>query len=139
MSDAIYHDAIVALARDASAAGALDAPQATATVDNPLCGDRVAVDLAFEGERISALRHRVRGCLLCQASAAALAIAAVGATREDLRAGAASLAALLKDGAPLPAGRFAPFAAFAPLARHRSRHDCAKLPLLAAEKALGTT
>jgi NifU-like protein involved in Fe-S cluster formation len=64
-----------------------------------------------------------------------LATAAVGATRDELRAGALAVERLLKDGAPAPEGRFAPFAAFVPVARHRSRHDCVKLPLMAAEKA----
>jgi len=135
VSDDLYQAAIVDLARAAHGAGKIENAPASATIDNPLCGDRASVDLAFESGRISALAHRIRGCLLCQASASALAAAALGANLDELRVGEAALTAMLKTGAPAPSGRFAAFGAFQPVTGHRSRHDCVRLPLAAALKA----
>ena len=74
MSDQLYQDKIVALAKSKTGAGKLAAPTKTARRDNPLCGDRVIIDVVVNGEgKIAEIAHQVRGCLLCQASAAALA------------------------------------------------------------------
>ena len=67
----------------------------------------------------------MRGCLLCQASAAALASTAVGRD-------AAGIAELRHD-AERAIGREAgkahdPFDAFEPVANHKSRHECVLLP-----------
>lgn len=136
MSDDLYQQAIVDLARAKTGAGQLAKPTASATADNPLCGDRASVDLDLSGGRIVELAHRVRGCLLCQASASALARAARGATTDELREGGATLEAMLTVGGPPPIGRFAEFSVFQPVARHRSRHDCVALPVRAALKCL---
>jgi len=54
----LYHEALVRLAREAVGAGALPAPaggtltaalHGSATVDNPLCGDRVTMEVRVEG------------------------------------------------------------------------------------------
>ena len=50
--DDLYHQAIVELARQAAGAVRLDAPQASAMVDNPLCGDRVTIELALADGRV---------------------------------------------------------------------------------------
>ena len=73
MSEALYHKALVERARTAFGKGRLPDPTSSATVDNPLCGDRVTLDLSIKDGRIAEIAHHVRGCLLCQASAAALA------------------------------------------------------------------
>ena len=44
MKDALYNEKIMALAQAADFHAPLDAPDATATADNPLCGDRATVD-----------------------------------------------------------------------------------------------
>ena len=43
----LYHEAIIAAARRASGHGRLESPHGSATVDNPLCGDRVTLDVAL--------------------------------------------------------------------------------------------
>lgn len=48
-------------------------PTETATVDNPLCGDRVTIDVKLAGGKLAAIGHQVRGCLLCEAAAATIA------------------------------------------------------------------
>jgi nitrogen fixation NifU-like protein len=79
MSDQLYQDRIVVLAKARTGAGKLVAPTKSARRDNPLCGDRVTIDVRLDGQgRIAEITHQVRGCLLCQASASALSSVAVG-------------------------------------------------------------
>ena len=134
MSDRLYQERIVALAKAKTGAGKLAAPTKSARRDNPLCGDRVSIDVSLDDKgRIAEIAHQVRGCLLCQASASALASVAVGRD-------AAGIADLRHD-AERAIGREAgeshePFAAFAPVREHRSRQECVLLPLEALEDAL---
>ncbi len=132
MSEALYHDAILARAKDTTREGRLVSPDRTATRDNPLCGDRVTLDFALDGTRIAAVRHLVRGCALCRASAAMLAAGLEGRDPAEIEATAARLDAVLA-GTGDPA---APdWQVFAPVGRHKSRHDCVRLPLAAARAA----
>ena len=79
MSDALYHDAILALAKDRRHAGRLEAPTHSHTSDNPLCGDRVTIDIDRSPDgSVRRIGHLVRGCVLCQAAAAALAASLEG-------------------------------------------------------------
>ena len=136
MNDELYHRAILELAKQARQAGRLEAPQASVTVDNPLCGDRVTLDLSLADGRVREVGHKVRGCLLCQAAAAAIGERAPGETPAALRVIAKDLADAIA-GAPETAGRTWPeLAAFAPVHAHKSRHECVLLPFEALTQAL---
>ncbi len=138
MNDDVYQAQVMALSKDESRAGTLAAPTASATVDNALCGDRVRIDLTVEGGRIADVRHRVRGCVLCKASAAALAAAVVGRATDDVAAAQTAVTKMLKEKAPAPAAPWTAYAAFTPVADYKSRHTCVLLPFEAAIKALET-
>jgi NifU-like protein involved in Fe-S cluster formation len=133
--DALYHDELVRLAREARGAGKLDPPLASAALDNPLCGDRVAMEVRLGGGRIAALAHRVRGCLLCEAAASFLGGAAPGMSPAEVRQGRALLGALLA-GEPPPAGAWSGIAVFEPVRAVKSRHRCVLLPFEALAEAL---
>ena len=136
MSDQLYHQAILELAKQGGRRGRLEAPQASVTVDNPLCGDRVTLDLNLADGRVREVGHRVRGCLLCQAAAAAIGRRAPGATPAALRVVARDLGEAIA-GAPEAAGKSWPeLAAFAPVHAHKSRHECVLLPFEALIRAL---
>jgi len=134
MSDELYQTRIVALAKSKTGAGKLTAPTKSARRDNPLCGDRVTIDVMLDDTgHIAEIAHQVRGCLLCQASAAALASIAVGRD-------AAGIAELRHD-AERAVGRETgkahdPFDAFEPVAVHKSRHECVLLPFETLKDAL---
>ncbi|MBI1773829.1 MAG: iron-sulfur cluster assembly scaffold protein [Proteobacteria bacterium] len=134
MNDRLYHDTLMEAARQATGHGRLAKPDASATVDNPLCGDRVTIDLRCEAGRIAEIAHDVRGCILCRASASVLAREAVGLDRTEAAAKRAGMEALLSDGALPATPAFEPFR---PVAPYRSRHDCVLLPFRALERALG--
>ena len=132
--DPLYRRELLRLAADALGAGTLPAPDAAATAHNPACGDRVRVELALAGGRVSAFAHCTQACVLTQASAALLAGLASGQDRAGLAALAASVRAFL-NGAPAPAG----YGVFDGVAAHAGRHVCVLLPFEAALKALEGT
>ena len=134
MSDQLYQERIVALAKSKTGAGKLTNPTRSARRDNPLCGDRVVIDVRLDDAgRIAEVGHQVRGCLLCQASAAALASVAVGkdasgiaAARQDVERALGRAEGKARD----------PFDAFEPVKDHKSRQDCVLLPFEALTAAL---
>lgn len=138
-SDDLYEDAIVRLAKSGHGAGKLEGASRAATIDNPLCGDRVTVELDLADGQVRRLGHTVKGCILCKASAAMLGLHAGELTREALAANAAALDAMLKEGVPPPPSAWPELKDFAPVGKHRSRFDCVRLPLQAAAKALEGT
>ena len=52
--------------------GTLEHPDAHAEDSNPLCGDQLAIDLQIEGNRVTAVRFKGRGCAISQAAASML-------------------------------------------------------------------
>ena len=137
MKDDLYHQAILDLARRATGRGRLETPQTSATVDNPLCGDRVSLDLDLREGRVSAIGHRVRGCLLCQAAASVIGARAPGLEPAALREEAERLRRLIVEGPGAAIdGLWPELAAFEPVHRHKSRHDCVLLPFDALIQAL---
>ncbi len=137
MKDDLYHQAILELAREATGHGRLEAPQASVRVDNPLCGDRVTLDLSLEDGYVGAVRHEVRGCLLCQASAAVIGARAPGQTPAALRENARRLKQLMVEGPSASNnGLWPELGAFEPVHRHKSRHECVLLPFDALIRAL---
>jgi nitrogen fixation NifU-like protein len=131
----LYQAELVARARAAFGKGRLPGAVASITVDNPLCGDRVTLDLTRSDGRVSAIGHEVKGCLLCEAAAATIAAFARGKTPEELRDMRGAAAALMKDGTPAPEA-FSGLAVFTPVHNAKSRRDCVLLPFEALEKAL---
>lgn len=123
-------------ARRASGKGRLDAPDASATVDNPLCGDRVTIDLRRGGDRVSEIGHVVRGCVLCEAAAAVIVEAGTGAAESELRAVSDRVRLMLEQGGPPPEGEWEKAGMFLPVRPHPSRHDCVLLPFQALLEAL---
>ena len=103
---------------------------------NPLCGDRITLDVAVEGGKIIAIGHDTRGCLLCRAAASWLGQAAPGATRAQMAAAHAELLALLKQDALDTSAVRESLLPFSPVREHKSRHGCVLLPFQALEQAL---
>lgn len=135
----LYHDAIVAAARRAREPGRLEQPDASVTVDNPLCGDRVTIDVRMSGQRLDAVGQRVRGCLLCEACAVLLAEQSPGEPIGRLAAVEAALRHLLVVSGEWPDGDLAAWRAmamFAPVHDFKSRHRCVLLPFDALRAAI---
>jgi nitrogen fixation NifU-like protein len=136
MKDALYHEAILDLAKKAAGSGRLETPDARVVVDNPLCGDRISLDLTLDGGRIRDLAHKARGCLLCQAAASVIGERAPGKDAAELRNVADQVArAVANDPAAIGAS-WPEMSAFAPVHPHKSRHECVLLPFQALVQAL---
>jgi nitrogen fixation NifU-like protein len=137
LRDDLYHRAILDLAREATGHGRLEAPQVSVRIDNPLCGDRVTLDLDLADGLVRTVGHEVRGCLLCQAAAAVIGARAPGQAPAALRANAERLRQLIVAGPGEDQAQVWPeLAAFAPVHRHKSRHECVLLPFTALTRAL---
>lgn len=131
MSDQLYHDALLALAKDKEHSGRLDPCNGSARADNPLCGDRVTIDLLTVDGRIAEIAQKTRGCILTQAAAAMIARHARGQSLVETTA-LAQQAKLFLEGHE-DAALWPEFAHFEPVRDVVSRHDC----ILIAFHALG--
>ncbi len=136
METRLYHQAILATAAEATGRGTIDEADARVTLDNPLCGDRVRIDVSLEGSRVSRLAHEVRGCLLCEAAASVIGAEAPGESLEDLRQVAAKVRAQLRGVAAPATLPWPALEMFAPVRGFKSRHDCVLLPFDALVQAL---
>ena len=138
MSDDLYAKELLRWAADVSHAGHLPEPKRVGTANNAMCGDKVTFEFAVDPtHEITGCRHETKACVLTQASAAVLAAKADGADAATLAKVKTQVAAMLKDGASAPSGKWAAFEIFAPVREHKSRHTCVLLPFEAAAKALG--
>lgn len=134
MSEDLYHKTLIDLA--ALPEERLEQADRSTTVDNPLCGDRVTLDVQLKDRKITAVGREVRACLICQASAAVLSRTAIGQTLEQVTETAQKVREMLKSDGQPPDGDWAEMANFQPVADYRSRHGCVLLPFDALKKAL---
>lgn len=133
MSLDLYDATIVAAARRGAEDRRLAAPERTGAADNPLCGDRVTIDLSLRAGRIAAIGFRARGCALCQAATAFLADTALGRGAAELRALAFEARRAVTPGEHAPID---PWIVFTPVRDHPSRRDCVMIAFEALEAAL---
>ena len=72
--DDLYRELILDHYKNPRHHGSLEAPDAEAEGQNPLCGDEVAIDVAFgeDGETIRDVRFEGRGCAISQAATSML-------------------------------------------------------------------
>ena len=126
MSEDIYQQALKDLAQAGHGAGRLSRPDGEALRHNPLCGDRVRMEILSNEGRIAALAQETRGCLLARASASLLGLRAQGCGREEIAAMARVLQTLLAGGEASPSS-WPELALFQPVAAHPSRHGCVML------------
>lgn len=131
----MYHRAIQALAQEAVGDGPLEAPDGSAFLDNPLCGDNVEMQVTLDGERLAAVGHKVRGCLLCKAAASLIGKSGPGATSPRIEEVARAVGAFLRNEGPVPAG-WPELELFTPVRGHASRYSCVELPFRALVDAM---
>jgi nitrogen fixation NifU-like protein len=76
--DSLYREVILEHYRQPRHKGHLAEPTVSVEVDNPLCGDRLAIDLALQDGVITDVAFTGRGCAISQASASILSDELVG-------------------------------------------------------------
>lgn len=82
MSVTLYEGWVLDHSQSPHNAGRLDAATHSARCDNPLCGDRVTVDLVVEDGTIREVAFHARACAVAQASASILTTLVHGASTE---------------------------------------------------------
>ena len=133
MLDKLYQEQIIALARQSKQRSGLDNPEFTARVDNPLCGDRVTIDLSLEDERINDIGVTVRACALCEAASEVLSTHASKLSSSDIQKVETELRDYLSGNTANPP--WAQLSVFEPVKEVTSRHECVLLPFVAAKNA----
>jgi len=82
--DQLYREVILDHYRNPRSHGLLDAPDAQAEGQNPLCGDEVTLSLRFDGEAIAEVGFEGRGCAISQAATSMLTELVQGRSAEDV-------------------------------------------------------
>jgi NifU-like protein involved in Fe-S cluster formation len=132
---ALYSRDILRLAAAIPHLGRLDSPQASVEKSSSVCGSRVAVDVALDGEgRVAALGQEVKACALGQASAALMAAHALGRSTAEIAQARDSLAAYLAGRSERP-GDWPGLEIFAEARRVPARHASILLAFDAAAEA----
>jgi len=133
--DALYQEKILAFARSSRESEVVPDADATATVSNPVCGDRVEVRLKLdENNIVTAASTDVRGCALCEAGAGLFVNMAPGlesASLSRLHANFSGWLAGDDDNDVSP-----PMQDFHPVRNIRNRHKCVLLAFEAAARAV---
>ena len=132
----IYSQRILELAAAMPRTARLSEPEATATAHSKLCGSRVTIDLAMEGEVVSDYGQNVKACLLGQAASSVMGREIIGSSAEELREVGATMRKMLKAGGPPPQGRWSDLAVLEPVRDYKARHASTLLVFDAVEEAI---
>ncbi len=84
--DSMYREVILDHYKNPRGHGVIEAADAEAEGQNPLCGDEVAIFVAFgdDGETIEDVKFRGRGCAISQAATSMLTGMAKGRTADEI-------------------------------------------------------
>lgn len=81
----LYQDVILEHSRHPRNFGRLDGADREAKGNNPLCGDRVTIYLALDGDRIADVRFEAKGCAISIASASMMSAMLKGKTAAEAK------------------------------------------------------
>jgi len=136
LPDDIYSQSILELAAAMPRTARLAAPQATARAHSKLCGSTVTVDLAMEGDLVTAYGQSVKACLLGQSAASVMGREIIGSTAAELRAVGSAMRRMLKEDGPPPHGKWRDLAVLEPVRDYKARHASTLLVFDAVEDAI---
>lgn len=122
----LYRDVIVDHNRSPRNRGRLPAATHHADGDNPLCGDRLSLDVQLDGDVIRDLRFEGSGCAISTASASLMSEAVKGRTRAEVDDLFGVVHRML-TGEPADAVRLGKLAALAGVREFPARVKCASL------------
>ncbi|HEY0316056.1 MAG TPA: iron-sulfur cluster assembly scaffold protein [Sphingomonas sp.] len=136
MSAALYNATILRLAASVPHDVRLPHAHGTSEKRSPVCGSRVTVDVALDGEgRIAALGQEVRACALGQASASLMGAHAIGRSIEELAEARDAITAFLARERDDPGG-WPGLEIFAPARDYPARHPSIRLAFEAVAEAV---
>jgi nitrogen fixation NifU-like protein len=109
--------------------------------DNPLCGDRITVEVRLEGDVLREVAFQGSGCAISQASASLMTSAVQGMTKSDAEALFRDVHAMLTSSpdAPVDAKHLGKIAALGGVRQFPMRVKCASLSWHTLRAALDDT
>jgi nitrogen fixation NifU-like protein len=81
---ALYQEMILDHYRRPRNKGTLENPDASVEIKNPLCGDEIGLQVAFDGNSVCDLKFSGRGCSISQASASMMTQLVKGKSAEEI-------------------------------------------------------
>ena len=132
--DSLYQKQILDYAKKSRSSATVEQPTHTATLDNTICGDRVAISLKVNSHQVQQIGVAVRGCALCEAGAGLAITCFTGQTEQVIRQLTTDFSVWLTEPnkqAPTPEMEH-----FTPVQAIRNRHKCVLLASDAVVKAL---
>jgi nitrogen fixation NifU-like protein len=134
---ALYQEMILDHYRRPRNKGTLEKADASAEMKNPLCGDEISLQVAFEGDCVCDLRFSGRGCSISQASASMMTQLVKGKSTEEIGTIRKQFRELMLGNAPASDdARLGSLRALSGVARFPARVKCALLAWSALESAL---
>jgi len=134
---ALYQEMILDHYRRPRNKGMLEHPDATAEMKNPLCGDEITLQVAFEGNGVCDLKFSGRGCSISQASASMMTQLVKGKGAEEIAALRTRFREMmLGDSSAVSDDKLGSLRALSGVARFPARVKCALLAWNALETAL---
>jgi nitrogen fixation NifU-like protein len=134
---ALYQELILDHYRRPRNKGTLEKADASAEVKNPLCGDEIGLQVAFDGDCVCDLKFSGRGCSISQASASMMTQLVKGKSTEEIGALRKQFRDLmLGNAAAADDPQLGPLRALSGVARFPARVKCALLAWNALESAL---
>ncbi len=134
---ALYQELILDHYRRPRNKGTLEKADASVDVKNPLCGDEIGLQVAFDGDSVCDLKFSGRGCSISQASASMMTQLVKGKSTEEIDAIRKQFRDLML-GTPSAAdeSQLGPLRALSGVSRFPARVKCALLAWNALESAL---
>ena len=123
----LYRDVILDHNRQPRNFGRLPQANAHAEGHNPLCGDRLSLDLRVNGDRIEDVRFEGKGCAISTASASLMTEAIKGKDRAAVGALSERMHRLLTEGEAAGAADLGKLAALSGVREFPMRVKCATL------------
>jgi len=134
---ALYQEMILDHYRRPRNKGTLENADASVEMKNPLCGDEIGLQVAFDGDSVSDLRFSGRGCSISLASASMMTQLVKGKSTEEIEAIRTRFRDLmLGDASASNEKELGPLRALSGVARFPARVKCALLAWNALETAL---
>lgn len=137
---ALYQSLILDHYRKPRNQGVLEGADAAITVKNPLCGDQLELQVAFDDAGgVRAASFRGQGCSISLATASMMTELVAGKTRAEIRALAERFTHMVHGDADAAADHaLGDLRALSGVARVPARVKCALLPWEALEQAIAT-
>jgi nitrogen fixation NifU-like protein len=134
---ALYQEMILDHYRRPRNKGTLENPDASVEIKNPLCGDEIGLQVAFDGDSVSDLKFSGRGCSISQASASMMTQLVKGKSAEEIESIKKQFRDLMMGVSPAADDpRLGSLRALSGVARFPARIKCALLAWNALESAL---